>query len=95
MYTTIKESSGLYRSCPISRVRYNECKSIIPGTWEAEAEGLEVGRKPRQFGKLVSKNNWVTQLSHNPSQKKKGLKIKSILSIVEDTKALCVHKYHN
>lgn len=53
------------------RVRYNECKSLIPGTWEAEAEGLEVGRKPRQFGKLISKNNRVTQLSHDPSQKKK------------------------
>lgn len=37
------------------RVRYNECKSIIPGNWEAEAEGLEVGGKPRQFGKLISK----------------------------------------
>lgn len=24
--------------------------------WEAEAEGLEVGGKPRQLGKLISKN---------------------------------------
>lgn len=38
------------------KVRHNECKSIIPGTWEAEEEGLEVGGKPRQLDKLISKN---------------------------------------